>query len=473
MEFLSKVGHKTPMELLTKVTSKLKDALPTKPQPRQRGEPQTDVFDELRELAFQYSWDEICEATDNFSDTKRLGEGAMGAVFRGHLREGTEVAVKLIEAQVGGGFEEEVRLLSRCRHPNVVMLLGFAQAPTAAGTGCRSSRRALVYELLRGGDLHARLQGKGRFSWRERLQAAIDVARGLSHLHKHRPEIFHRDIKSANILFGLDDSARIADFGLACISKHDIVRELAVDVASGTAGYADPLYAQTGVVNESNEIYSMGMVLIELLTGRPPALVKPNGDYVWFVAELMPYQPGAKQRLINALDPRARWPHTTATTLVNMALLCICQDADQRPSFIELATFLQELRGYSEASIPEANQTLSGRPPMPMKESHGTSYEQLQAVGRCFAGHGQASVVSPADAAAGQTLQLSGRQPHFQHHEFGMTPCLQPYVATPGLPAAAMPAPGPAGAYLWQPRVVQITQQPTVHAGYLHPAQFK
>eukprot|EP00930_Biecheleria_cincta_P049998 TRINITY_DN3518_c1_g1_i1.p1 TRINITY_DN3518_c1_g1~~TRINITY_DN3518_c1_g1_i1.p1 ORF type:complete len:503 (+),score=98.11 TRINITY_DN3518_c1_g1_i1:146-1654(+) len=303
------------------------------------------VIDELSELAFQYSWDEICEATEQFSEARCLGAGACGSVFRGTLREGTDVAVKVIEGHVGGGFEEEVRLLSRCRHPNVVMLLGFAQAP--AGKDGASSRRALVYELLQGGDLHAKLHSAKSCQWQERLQAAIDVTRGLSHLHKHRPEIFHRDIKPANILFGRDGVARIADFGLSCISKHHSARELTVEVASGTAGYADPLYAQSSLVTEASEVYSMGMVLLEILTGRPPAIIKPDGSYRWLAHELLPYSDGAKQRILGALDPRAGWPRTTATTLINLTLLCIHEDSDQRPSFLDLAALLKELADHA------------------------------------------------------------------------------------------------------------------------------
>jgi serine/threonine protein kinase len=273
--------------------------------------------------------------------------------------------VKIIEGLDAGlgGFEEEVRLLSKCRHPNVVMLLGFSRED-AASAG--ASRRALVYELLPGGDVEDRLlRNKGPpFLWRDRLRTSIDMARGLAHLHKHRPEIFHRDIKPPNVLFGADGAARIADFGLACISKKHGARELSVDVAAGTPGYADPLYAKTGIVTEASEVYSMGMVLIQLLTCRPPALVDARGS-VWFlINEICPEHAGAKNRILHIVDAQARWPKTVSTTIASLALLCIHADVDQRPSFMDLAAVLQDLLDVDATMKSHAIQAVSSTLPV-------------------------------------------------------------------------------------------------------------
>jgi len=387
------------------------------------------VGPDLCELALEYSWEEVFRATDGFSGERRLGSGASGTVFRGTLEEGIDVAVKVIEVLVGGGFEEEVRLLSRCRHPNVVMLLGFARennfedrnivaaavyepvqvgsrvqsvahlayggvvsvpagalgtvvisepqifvawdclqqrhplvAATAAGVAqpvdrsqivklCQ--RRALIYELLPGGDALSRIQARDiEFPWKERLRTALGMARGLAHLHKHRPEVFHRDIKTANVLFGLDGAAKIADFGLACASKCRGARELAVACAAGTPGYADPLYSRTGIVTEANEIYSLGMVFLELLTGRPPAVVTEDGSRCVFLwQELLAQGERAGEYVMRLLDHRAGWPPTAATTLTAQALRCITSDAALRPSFLELASLLQ---GLAKATCHEA-----------------------------------------------------------------------------------------------------------------------
>jgi len=319
---------------------------------------------DLHELALQYSWAEIANATGGFCKSRTLGSGASGTVYRGRLREGTEVAVKAIEVPVNGSFEEEVRLLSRCRHPNVVMLLGFAREechlspPSSSSRASPSQRRVLVYELLHGGDLYSRLQLRGaQFPWQERLRTAIDVSRGLAHLHKHRPEIFHRDIKSQNILFGADGTAKIADFGLACVPARRTGSGRS-DVA-GTIGYVDPLYAMTGVVTEASEVYSWGMVLIELLTRRPPAIVAADRrSYTFLTDELRPHEDHAKHRVLQRLDSIAQWPLSTAAGLATLALLCIHHDADRRPSFLEVPPLLQELAANGSDVPPSATSSV-------------------------------------------------------------------------------------------------------------------
>lgn len=321
---------------------------------------------DLHELALQYSWAEIAGATGGLCKSRTLGSGASGTVYRGRLREGTEVAVKVIEVPVNGSFEEEVRLLSRCRHPNVVMLLGFAREechlnpPSTSSRASPRQRRVLVYELLHGGDLYSRLQLRGaQFPWQERLRTAIDVSRGLAHLHKHRPEIFHRDIKSQNILFGADGTAKIADFGLACVPARRTGSGRS-DVA-GTIGYVDPLYAMTGLVTEASEVYSWGMVLIELLTRRPPAIVAADRrSYTFLTDELRPHEDNAKHRVLQRLDSVAQWPLSTAAGLTTLALLCIHHDADRRPSFLEVPPLLQELATVGSDVPPSATSSVGG-----------------------------------------------------------------------------------------------------------------
>jgi len=305
----------------------------------------TGLVSELSALSLEYSWAEVAAATGGFARERRLGDGAAGTVYRGTLEEGLDAAVKVLEEPMGTGFEEEVRFLSRCRHPNVVMLLGFAQAPT-------NGYAALIYELLPGGDAHARLRSSSRspYLWSERLRTLIDVARGLAHLHKHRPEIFHRDIKTANILFGADGAAKIADFGLACVSRRHGARELAVAVAAGTPGYADPHYGNTGVVTEAAEVYSFGMVILELLTGRPPAVVHSDGKtLVMLYKELRLREDRAKQRILRRLDNRAGWLLGTASGLATLVVLCVHEDSGRRPSFLEVVSMMQDMSSTASA----------------------------------------------------------------------------------------------------------------------------
>ncbi|CAE8585328.1 unnamed protein product [Polarella glacialis] len=262
-------------------------------------------------LALEYSWQELVQATESFAPERLLGFGASGMVYRGLLCEGTEAAVKVIEAPTAGGFDEEVRLLSRCRHPNVVLLLGFAEEAVGSARARRDSRRcALVYELLSGGDLHRRLQSEIPYLAESRLRTATEVCRGLAHLHKHRPEIFHRDIKSQNIIFSSDGIAKIADFGLACTASSRDARELLTTRVAGTLGYSDPLYAATGVLSESSECYSFGQVLIELLVGRPPAVLADDGKSCVLLAPSERGHKALQQQTVR--DPK--YKTTTKTT---------------------------------------------------------------------------------------------------------------------------------------------------------------
>ncbi len=160
-------------------------------------------------------------------------------------------------------------MLSKFRHPSLVILMGFA---------CNGSQRLLVYEYLAGGDVSRRLQKCARdshpFSHQQRLSCALDAACGLSHLHNSSPKVFHRDIKTANILLDRNGGAKMADFGLACLSRST---EHKVKQASGTIGYACPYYIQRGVVTEGSEVYSFGMVMIESLAAGTPVVGLDSG----------------------------------------------------------------------------------------------------------------------------------------------------------------------------------------------------
>ena len=291
----------------------------------------------LAQIALEYSYDDLAKSTNNFSQSSQLGQGTYGSVYKGCLREGTEVAIKVLPQPKESGFREEVEVLSKFRHPNLVILMGFARwsdGSASARTKTNNpevatwgpSTRFLVYELLDGGDVCARITNVPGASpapspsaaaasptakfplldWRQRIAVLLDSALGLSHLHNARPQVFHRDIKSQNILLDKNGSAKMADFGLALLaapakgtggagspgaggqagsklasaqagryvteSAAGKVRSgVKVDHTSGTIGYADPLYISTGVVTEKSEVYSFGMVMLELLTATPPA----------------------------------------------------------------------------------------------------------------------------------------------------------------------------------------------------------
>eukprot|EP00403_Amphidinium_massartii_P012090 CAMPEP_0178426332 /NCGR_PEP_ID=MMETSP0689_2-20121128/29181_1 /TAXON_ID=160604 /ORGANISM="Amphidinium massartii, Strain CS-259" /LENGTH=372 /DNA_ID=CAMNT_0020048017 /DNA_START=64 /DNA_END=1182 /DNA_ORIENTATION=- len=289
-------------------------------------------------LSLEYDYKELAAGTSNFSTENRLGAGAAGAVYRGKLRGVTPVAVKVLK-DMGGleGFEDEVRVLSRLRHINLVTLMGFAR---------QEGTKYLVYELLPGGDLHGKLQksktGKEAFPWQERLQCALHVAKGLSHMMNSRPKTFHRDIKSPNILIEDDGTAKVADFGLAGVVPEG-QSHVRVESKSGTPGYCCPSYMQSGVVSEKSEVYSYGMVLFELLLNVPPALQGNEGELVYPVLQqVMPAAPGAHSRVLANLDPTAGWTRPVVDDFADLALTCIDDQPERRPVFLEIIQMLEQ-----------------------------------------------------------------------------------------------------------------------------------
>eukprot|EP00438_Fugacium_kawagutii_P032460 Skav205439 [mRNA] locus=scaffold2500:286411:287613:+ [translate_table: standard] len=297
--------------------------------------------------------------------------------------------------------------------------------------------------MLPGGDLYRRLQGRDDskpYHWQDRLRTATEVCRGLAHLHKHRPKIFHRDIKSQNILFSSDGTAKIADFGLACMANHHHEHEIATVKVAGTLGYSDPLYTRTGVISESSECYSFGQVMIELLVGRPPAVLAKDGlSCVFLSDELRPKEERAKGRVLSRLDRRAGWPLQTAASMATLALLCIHDDADRRPSFLEAADMLRDLAltGGSPASRDRSRDGdmstgASGAcsPPIPkwleLRSADVLQKLLLEAQNNQFSKHLQ---IDHAHLPSPRTHHLQAQSPHVAESPHARNQVLSPEMA--------------------------------------------
>uniref|UniRef100_A0A804R4J9 Protein kinase domain-containing protein n=1 Tax=Zea mays TaxID=4577 RepID=A0A804R4J9_MAIZE len=204
-------------------------------------------------------------ATGEFSESNVLGVGGFGCVYKAVFDGGVTAAVKRLE---GGGpecekeFENELDLLGRIRHPNIVSLLGFC---------VHEGNHYIVYELMEKGSLDTQLHGASHGSaltWHIRMKIALDMARGLEYLHEHcSPPVIHRDLKSSNILLDSDFNAKISDFGLAVTSGNIDKGSMKL---SGTLGYVAPEYLLDGKLTEKSDVYAFGVVLLELLMGRKP-----------------------------------------------------------------------------------------------------------------------------------------------------------------------------------------------------------
>ena len=303
----------------------------------------------LREISLEYKEAELVSATSSFDPSRRLGSGNYGCVYRGTLKDGHEVAIKVIEVDEDdtSGFADEVLVLSKFRHPNLVTLMGWGSGLDEDGCG----RRYLVYELLEGGDVAGRLaKARGKngvvtpFGWSERLWVALDAACGLSHMHNSTPKAFHRDIKSANILLDRSGTAKMADFGLSGIAKNKNKLNMTCEQISGTPGYACPHYIKTGKVTEATEVYAYGMVVMEMLLNTMPACMGQNGTIVYPIFQIvMPQADGALQRAVSSADAKAQWPNAVARDVAELSLVCSSQEERRRPHFTDVGKRLREL----------------------------------------------------------------------------------------------------------------------------------
>ncbi|XP_010488565.1 PREDICTED: proline-rich receptor-like protein kinase PERK1 [Camelina sativa] len=216
-----------------------------------------------------FTYEELSRATNGFSEANLLGQGGFGYVHKGILPSGKEVAVKQLKAGSGQGereFQAEVEIISRVHHRHLVSLIGYCMA---------GAQRLLVYEFVPNNNLEFHLHEKGRptMEWSTRLKIALGSAKGLSYLHEDcNPKIIHRDIKAANILMDFKFEAKVADFGLAKIAS-DTNTHVSTRVM-GTFGYLAPEYAASGKLTEKSDVFSFGVVLLELITGRRPVDAK-------------------------------------------------------------------------------------------------------------------------------------------------------------------------------------------------------
>ncbi|PNY09589.1 receptor-like serine/threonine-protein kinase ALE2-like protein, partial [Trifolium pratense] len=323
------------------------------------------------------AYEELKEATNNFEPASVLGEGGFGKVFKGILSDGTSVAIKRLTSGGQQGDKEflaEVEMLSRLHHRNLVKLVGYY-------SNRESSQNLLCYELVPNGSLEAWLHGPVGINcpldWDTRMKIALDAARGLSYLHEDsQPCVIHRDFKASNILLENNFHAKVADFGLAKQAPEGGANYLSTRVM-GTFGYVAPEYAMTGHLLVKSDVYSYGVVLLELLTGRKPVdMSQPNGqeNLVTWARPIL----RDKDRLDEIADPKlgGKYPKEDFVRVCTIAAACVAPEANQRPTMGEVVQSLkmvQRITEYHESVIASSNTQTNLRQSSSTFEFDGTS----------------------------------------------------------------------------------------------------
>lgn len=292
-----------------------------------------------------FTFKQLHSATGGFGKSNIIGHGAFGSVYRGVLQNGRKVAIKLMDSAGKQGEEEfkvEVELLSRLRSPYLLLLIGYCS---------EGNHKLLVYEFMANGGLQEHLypiNGSHNVSssldWDTRLCIALEAAKGLEYLHEHvSPPVIHRDFKSSNILLDRNFHAKVSDFGLAKLGSDKVGGHVSTRVL-GTQGYVAPEYALTGHLTTKSDVYSYGIVLLELLTGRVPVDMKrPPGEGVlvsWALPRLTD-----REKVLEIMDPKldGQYSMKDVIQVAAIAAMCVQPEADYRPLMADVVQSLVPL----------------------------------------------------------------------------------------------------------------------------------
>ncbi|XP_049384451.1 protein NSP-INTERACTING KINASE 1-like [Solanum stenotomum] len=300
----------------------------------------------------RFQFKDLQIATNNFSNKNILGKGGFGNVYKGHLPDGTPVAVKrLNDGNAIGGekqFQTEVEMISLAVHRNLLRLYGFCMT---------QSEKLLVYPFMSNGSVALRLRVKPVLDWGTRKRIAIGAARGLLYLHEQcDPKIIHRDVKAANIL--LDDfcEAVVGDFGLAKLLDHQDSH--VTTAVRGTVGHIAPEYLSTGQSSEKTDVFGFGILLLELITGmRAIEFGKAANQKGVMLDWVRKIHQEKKLDVLVDKDLRTNYDRIELEEMVQVALLCTQYLPGHRPKMSEIVRMLE---GDGLAERWEASQKFDG-----------------------------------------------------------------------------------------------------------------
>ncbi|GLT83188.1 hypothetical protein SLE2022_014930 [Rubroshorea leprosula] len=304
---------------------------------RRKPKETVETADEMIKAAsLQYDFATVRAATNNFNDENKLGQGGFGAVYRGRLPDGQHVAIKRLSSGSGQGdteFKNEVLLVAKLQHRNLVRLLGFC---------LEGDERLLIYEFLPNTSLDQFIFDpikRTQLDWEMRYKIIGGIARGLLYLHEDsRFRIIHRDLKTSNILLDQDMNSKIADFGMARLFVRDETHGDTSRIV-GTYGYMAPEYAMHGQFSIKSDIYSFGVLLLEIVSGQKRNCFR-NGENV---EDLVSYawKNWREGTGINLIDPTLKnGSRTEMTRCIHIGLLCVQENVVDRPTMAAVVLML-------------------------------------------------------------------------------------------------------------------------------------
>uniref|UniRef100_A0A0E0MI72 Uncharacterized protein n=1 Tax=Oryza punctata TaxID=4537 RepID=A0A0E0MI72_ORYPU len=284
-----------------------------------------------------YDFSQVLEATDNFSEENKLGQGGFGPVYKGRFPDGVEIAVKRLASHSGQGlteFKNEIQLIAKLQHTNLVRLLGCCY---------QGQEKILIYEYLPNKSLDFFIFDETRralIDWHKRLVIIDGIAQGLLYLHKHsRLRVIHRDLKAGNILLDREMNPKIADFGLAKIfSTND--NEGNTKRIVGTYGYMAPEYASEGLFSIKSDVFSFGVLIFEIVSGKRTSSFHRYGEFINLLGHA--WQMWKDQTWLQLVDPSLATESHTKEIMrcINIALLCVQENAADRPTTSEVVAML-------------------------------------------------------------------------------------------------------------------------------------
>ncbi|MQM07885.1 hypothetical protein Taro_040738 [Colocasia esculenta] len=285
-----------------------------------------------------FTYKELHAATNGFHEDNKLGEGGFGSVYWGKTADGLQIAVKKLKTMNSKAemeFAVEVEVLGRVRHRNLLGLRGYCVG---------ADQRLIVYDFMPNlsllSHLHGQFKSDSQLDWKRRMAILLGSAEGLAYLHHEvTPHIIHRDVKASNVLLDSDFRPLVADFGFAKLVP-DGVSHMTTRV-KGTLGYLAPEYAMWGKLSEACDVYSFGILLLELVSGRKPIERLPGGAKRTITEWAEPVV--AQGRFKDLADPRLRgdFDEVQLGRAVAVAALCVQGDPERRPRMRDVVALLR------------------------------------------------------------------------------------------------------------------------------------